>query len=156
MKITSIRVDPDIAKIIEALDLPYQRVLKRGLISYGLDGKIKDPIILAAIERYQGNLISQLEAEKKILDLLIRKRTDQAGNNEDKEVKSEIGPFIIPICQYCDRDMKRDEKGLYYCTCGGYTKMKNQGLLRRSLVEREEYSTTPDQKKEYSTTQGEE
>lgn len=73
MKVTSIRIDPQVAVALEVLGIPKQRVFQRGLIALGLEGKIRDPVVLALVRRRQGDLIQDMKEETLLLEALEKK-----------------------------------------------------------------------------------
>jgi len=78
-KVTSIRIDPQVGVALEVLNIPKQRVFQRGLIALGLEGKIRDPVVLALVRRRQVELLQDLETEKILLEALENKIKSPAG-----------------------------------------------------------------------------
>ena len=55
------------------IGVSHQRVFQRGLMAFGLEGKVTDPRILALAKRRQAELVEELTLEKLLLDELVRK-----------------------------------------------------------------------------------
>ena len=72
MAITSIRLDPETQEILRVLGIPFIKIFRKGLVSYGLEGKIRDPRIQHLLKKYQQNLIDEMEAESRVLENLLK------------------------------------------------------------------------------------
>lgn len=83
MTITSIRLDPETQEILRILGIPFIKIFKRGLVSYGLEGKIKDPRVQHLVRKYQQDLIDEMTAESNVLENLIAKFRNQENDVQD-------------------------------------------------------------------------
>jgi len=80
MTITSIRLEPETQEILRILGIPFIKIFKRGLVSYGLEGKITDPRVQHLVRKYQQDLIDEMAAESNILENLIAKFMNQESD----------------------------------------------------------------------------
>jgi len=112
MKITSIRIDPTTSQLVTSMGLTLNQVFQRGLVALAIEGKIRDPRVLALIKRYQGDLIEHLEAENILMNEIV-KRID----NTEQEMIGKNGKNVdsITICQFCDRELKEGR-----CSCNSW------------------------------------
>ena len=97
---TSINVDERTLEIIKILNVPFQKIFDRGLVSMGIEGKVKDPQVAAAILRLQRDKLEALDFEirrlKELQDKFDRIReneedsvqeTEEAGRDEQKPIR---------------------------------------------------------------------
>lgn len=118
MKVTSVRIDPSTSQLITALGLSLNQVFQRGLVSLAVEGKIRDPRVIALIKRYQGDLIERLEAEHILMVDIMKHIND----NEEKSLHEEgLITETPPICQFCERDLKDGR-----CTCNNWKSWASQ------------------------------
>jgi len=107
---TSIKLDPQVKAIVELIGISYQRIFDRGLVGYALDGKIKDPKILAAIKKRQDQVVvdreMELETERMVQEMVTRFINNHNGIDENQVIISD------QICPYCNRNLKNEQ-----CTC---------------------------------------
>ena len=99
-KNTSIRLDPQVMRIVELMGQSYQKIFDRGLVSYALDGKVKDPKIIKAIEERHAKIIAELELEQLVHEQILK----FLGNgHEPKEVQKTDG--TPEKCRFCHKPL---------------------------------------------------
>ena len=98
--------------IVEIIGVSYQKIFDRGLMAYGLEGKIKDPRVLIRIKQRQDLLLEELEAEKMVHEMITKFINNHEGVEE--EVVSQASD---ETCRYCGKQMIKDPKVGTYCTC---------------------------------------
>ena len=101
-KSTSIRLDPQVIKIVELMGITYQNILDRGLVSYALDGKVKDPKIVKAIEERHAKVIAELELEQLVHEQLLKYMGN--GHDEPENVNQNGAP---ETCRFCHRPLEK-------------------------------------------------
>ena len=116
---TSIKLDSQVKAIAEIIGASHQKIYDRGLQALALDGKIKNPKVIAIIIKRQNDVIQKLEIEQMVLEELTKFIYNHNEVNEDQ--------VIVPdqICPYCERNLKNGQ-----CTCQEWrTWKKLRGLV---------------------------
>jgi hypothetical protein len=90
MPTTSFRLDQETQDILRILNIPFSKIFKKGLISYAIEGKIRDPRVLAKLKRYQQEFMDEIDAESRVLEKLISAiEKPESDVQQDHEIQIE-------------------------------------------------------------------
>lgn len=86
-RVTSFRIDERTAEILHILNVPFTKVVYRGLASLCIDRKITNPRVIQLIQRAYQEHLEDMDHEKQFMEAILR--SIEEGKTEDTSPKVE-------------------------------------------------------------------
>lgn len=86
-RVTSFRIDERTAEILHILNVPFTKVVYRGLASLCIDRKINNPRVIQLIQRAYQEHLEDMEHEKNFMEAILK--SIEEGKGEDSSPKVE-------------------------------------------------------------------